>query len=144
MPVNKFLIFVCSGWICLFVFFPSHHIPYFEIPFTGNPLHAQEHEEDCPPELCEEGGEEETEEEEEDCPPEMCGDEEEEEDIGIDEEEDEAVGETPRIPVDRTLYSRLTGAMRNSMYQHVSEDEEIETVEKWILDGKKRMLFFKK
>ena len=40
----------------------------------------------------------------------------------IDEEEHEAVGETPRIPVDRTLYSRLTGAMRNSMYQHVSED----------------------
>ena len=161
MPVNKFLIFVCSGWICLFVFFPSY-IPYFEIPFIGNPLHAQEHEEDCPPELCEEdgdeeteeeeedcppelceeGGEEETEEEEKDCPPEMCGDEEEDDDIGIDEEEDEAVGETPRIPVDRTLYSRLTGAMRNSMYQHVSEDEEIETVEQWILDGKKKDVVF--
>ena len=73
----------------------------------------------------------------------MCGDEGEEY-IGIDEEEDEAVDETPRIPVDQTLYSRLTGAMRNSMYHHVSEDEEIETVEQWILDGKKRMLFFER
>ena len=46
----------------------------FEIPVFGETVHAQEHEEDCPPELCDKDEEEKTEQEEEDCPPEMCGD----------------------------------------------------------------------
>lgn len=93
-------------------------------------VEAEQEDEYCPPELCDE----EIAEEEEDCPPEFCDEEDEEEsDEGgyVEEVEEE------RPPVDRTLYSRLTGAMRDTMYQHVTTDESIEAVEQWISDGRK-------
>ncbi|MEH6472303.1 MAG: hypothetical protein V7752_13730 [Halopseudomonas sp.] len=99
---------------------------------------TQEEEEYCPPELCDEEIVEES-DEDEDCPPELCGtadDEEDSDDAYVEEEQ------TERPPVDRTLYSRLTGAMRDNMYQHVADDKEIDAVEQWISDGRKNDAVF--
>ncbi|MCP4295436.1 MAG: hypothetical protein GY786_07505 [Proteobacteria bacterium] len=151
---------------CAFIFFGILPFTGVETPFlTGQVAMAQDQDESCPPELCEEEEQEqandedeencppeacdEEEEADEDCPPEACAEEEEEEEDcppevcaegeeGEAEEEyiEEEVEEKERTPVDRTLYSRLTGAMRNNMYQHVADDKEIEAVEKWISDGR--------
>ncbi|WP_426414639.1 hypothetical protein [Aestuariirhabdus sp. LZHN29] len=96
-------------------------------------------EEDCPPEFCDEAVDEDG-VEEEDCPPELCGAAEEDEAYDAYVEEDES--EEVRPPVDRTLYSRLTGAMRDDMYQHVADDKEIDAVEQWISDGRKNDAVF--
>ena len=90
-----------------------------------------EADEDCPPELCDE----EVSEIDEDCPPEFCDQVFEEESYDTSYSDEDVSEERP--PVDRTLYSRLTGAMRDTMYQHVTTDASIEKVEQWISDGRK-------
>jgi cytochrome b subunit of formate dehydrogenase len=99
---------------------------------------AQE-DEYCPPELCDEVLVEAVQEDEY-CPPELC--DELADDVASDDGGYVEEVEEERPPVDRTQYSRLTGAMRSTMYQHVTTDESIEAIEQWISDGRKNDAVF--
>jgi len=90
----------------------------------------EEYEEEAEEEVEEEGFEEETEEEH--------GVEISEESVdqqAIDRENE--IQAVVKKSIDRTKFPRIVGSMKDNMYQHVTTDESIATVELWIKEGRK-------
>jgi len=96
----------------------------------------EEYEEEAEEEVEEEGFEEEAEEEH--------GDEISEESVdqqAIDRENE--IQAVVKKSIDRTKFPRIVGSMKDNMYQHVTTDESIATVEQWIKEGRKNDDYFK-
>jgi len=96
----------------------------------------EEYEEEAEEEVEEEGFEEEAEEEH--------GDEISEESVdqqAVDRENE--IQAVVKKSIDRTKFPRIVGSMKDNMYQHVTTDESIATVEQWIKEGRKNDDYFK-